>query len=606
MTGRDFFERYGVTLVVLAALALIVALLPGNATTQSASQLTGTAGTGFAAGAELPADSLGGSLDSGTVAGGRSRGASGYSGPAGSGLRTIGGPAAGGIEFGKGYCRADKRQAGVVLYMPPCLTYSGSNGGETARGVSKDKIKVVRYLGQLDPGTRAILESANLSDPEEVRGADYEALRRYANQHYFTYGREVTFQIVNASGPAENDEAMKADAIKIANDIKAFAVIDGSPDAPIPKVLAQELAQRGVLCICLTSLSQQFYRETPPYIFSSLPTSDEYAQHIGEYIGKRLARRNAQWAGDEFAPAQRYRQAKRVFGLIYLTGTRGKVDPEGKRARDTIVKELARYGVKFKVEIAYLYEGGRNAQDVTSMIAKMKSEGVTTVVPWVDPLYPILITQEATRQGYFPEWFVSGSGLSDTTAAGRLYDQQQWRHAFGISPLWITWKTLAKSYGFRMRQHGTKTDPDNVGILINIYASYFNLFWAGVQLAGPSLTPDNFAKGLYTFPKTGGTPGAPLFFLTREAPTVIKDFTEVWYDYNRPGPDEREEQGNGMMMKVNGGKRYLQGQWPASNPKAFVEDGTEVAVSDTPTGSVQLPHEEDGHRHEGACLSCSG
>ncbi len=73
------------------------------------------------------------------------------------------------------------------------------------------------------------------------------------------------------------------------------------------------------------------------------------------------------------------------------------------------------------------------------MIAKMHGDGITSIIMFVDPLYPILITGEATRQQYYPEWIISGSGLSDTTAAGRLYDQQQWKHAFGISPLWVTW-----------------------------------------------------------------------------------------------------------------------------------------------------------------------
>ena len=39
-----------------------------------------------------------------------------------------------------------------------------------------------------------------------------------------------------------------------------------------------------------------------------------------------------------------------------------------------------------------------------------------------DPLSPILITREMTRQQYFPENLITGSGLSDTTTAGRLYD----------------------------------------------------------------------------------------------------------------------------------------------------------------------------------------
>jgi hypothetical protein len=492
--------------------------------------------------------------------------------------------------------------------MPPCAVLQGSNGGATARGVTKDKVTVVRYVGQQDPGTAAILEQAKLRDPEDVKQVGYEGLRTYGNQHYNTYGREVVFRTLNASGKGDNDEAMKADAVKIANDIKAFAVIDGSPDAPIPTVLARELAQRGVVCVCTTSLSSRFYQEQPPYIIGSgLPTADEYATHAAEYIGKRLSGKKAQWAGDDVNPAQRYRTMNRRFGLIYLEGVNGRVEPEGVRAKDLFVKALAKYGVKFAATAGYIYEGGRNAQDVTTVIATMKNARVTTVLTLTDPLYPILITQEATRQGWFPEWFVTGSGLSDTTAAGRLYDNVQWRHAFGISPLWVTWKTASRSGGHRAFTHG---DPDagttDGGVLIDIYAAFVGTMFTGIHMAGPNLTPDNFGKGMFSFPKTGGRPAAPLVYWTRAFPTAIKDFTEVWFDADRRGPDERGETGTGMMMKMNKGKRYLPGRWPTSLPKAFVQDGTELAVSDDPKLSGDLPHEQDGHKHTGKCMSCAG
>ncbi len=597
MTGREFLDRYGIPLLIVGVFALVIALLPGNAEKQTASDVAGPGSGAIAAPTSGPS---GPTSANGVGTGGN------VAGPAAAAPSAGPVSVASDVKFGEGNCRGDGRQEGITTYMPPCLRWlSTNNGGSTAKGVTKDKIKVVRYLGQLDPGTQQILNSAGLSDPEEVRAADYEALRKYANQHYFTYGREVVFQVVNASGPSENDAAMKADAVKIANDIKAFAVMEGSPDAGIPKVLAQELAQRGVICICTASLSSQFYKENPPYIYSSLPTSTEYATHIGEYIGKRLKGRKAQWAGDDVAVGQTYRQQTRKFGLIYINGVR-KVDPEGKRARDAVANELSKYGVSFTREFAYIYEGGRNTQDVTNAVARMKEGGVTTLLMLVDPLYPILFTKEASVQGYFPEWFVTGSGLSDTTTAGRLYDPLQWRHAFGISPLWITWETVAKSGGYRARQHGTATSPDNVGVLINIYASYFGVFFNGVHMAGPVLTADTFAKGMQSYPPTGGKPGAPLVFWTRDYPTGAKDFTEVWFDWDRYGPDEREARGPGMMMKMNGGKRYKAGQWPTSNPKAFVEDGSELAVSDNPPGGGDPNHEQDGHTHTGACFSCAG
>src|SRR6185503_10464243 len=94
----------------------------------------------------------------------------------------------------------------------------------------------------------------------------YEMLNRYSNLHYMTYGREVVLQDMQAGGPSESEEAMRADASKIANEIKPFAVITGDPAAPIPPILGRELAQRGVVCICTTSASVAYYSELPPLI----------------------------------------------------------------------------------------------------------------------------------------------------------------------------------------------------------------------------------------------------------------------------------------------------------------------------------------------------
>ena len=63
----------------------------------------------------------------------------------------------------------------------------------------------------------------------------------------------------------------------------------------------------------------------------------------------------------------------------------------------------------------------------------MKAAGVTTIVFSGDPVAPRDFTKEATAQEYFPEWFISASGLVDTNAFARTYDQQQWAHAFGVT-----------------------------------------------------------------------------------------------------------------------------------------------------------------------------
>jgi hypothetical protein len=612
VTLRQFFERYGATAAVVAVLSLLILLLPSNApksTTVGAGGVGGNSfnanGTGAGAG-DNGAGAAGGSASGGAFTSGS--GSSGGTLSSGSGSGGGGGTASGGVgpaslAVGKGpNCRQDLREKGISVYQPPCVQFSGSNGGATSRGVLPDKIVVVNYLLPVDPGTQAILQGANLSDSPQTLARSYEGLRRYFNNHFETYGREVVLHPYTASGQPTDDEAMKADAVKIANEIKAFAVIEGNPAQPIPRVLAEELDARGVICICTVSFRSGWYQERAPYVFSSLPTITEYSATVAEYIGKRLKDKPAKWAGNLPPGIQ---TQKRKFGLIYLEGQMGKVDPEGKKGADELVADLAQYGVPVAAEVGYLYDPGRNQADVTNLIATMKAAGVTTIIPYVDPLYPILFTREATNQQYFPEWFIAGTGLSDTTAAGRLYDQQQWAHAFGISPLWVTWSTVEKSTGYREAHHGDPTmQKGDEGVLVNIYTSYFRWLFTGIQMAGPKLTPDTFAQGMFNYPQTGGKAAAPLVYFNRAHPTAIKDFIEVWYSPNTSGVDERAESGLGMIMKVDGGKRYLPGQWPTTDPKVFDPNGA-ATTTDNPVGGGDFPHEQDGHTHTKRCLSCS-
>jgi hypothetical protein len=205
VTLRQFMDRYGVALGVVLGLVIVIAVLPGNATSDRLA-----AGGGDLSADELAADASTGDL--GIAAG--AEGAAAGTDPAAAAAAAGGGGGAqaaatpGGVKFGSGpNCRGDGRQKGVTLYMPPCAEWApgGNNGGATAPGVTADKITVVRWVGQVDPATRAILQSAELSDdPAKVKQI-MDALRVYSNQHYETYGREVVFVDYAASGPSEND-----------------------------------------------------------------------------------------------------------------------------------------------------------------------------------------------------------------------------------------------------------------------------------------------------------------------------------------------------------------------------------------------------------------
>jgi hypothetical protein len=213
-----------------------------------------------------------------------------------------------------------------------------------------------------------------------------------------------------------------------------------------------------VVNVKLNAMSREFYKTVPKNrIFASLPPPEYHFEHMAEYIGKRLAGRNAVHAGDDQAPLQTFREQERKFGQIWIEGVGSRVSPHAKTAHDHFQAELAKYGVRLAAHASYTFDLPRQQQQSTNMISKMRSAGVTTLYFFGDPLYPAFLTREASRQNYYPEWLVSGLLLEDITFFGRTYDQGQWRNAFGLSPLWVFWENKATSAGYREYFH---VNPD--------------------------------------------------------------------------------------------------------------------------------------------------
>lgn len=625
MTLKDFMDRYGPTVAVLTLLGVLAVLLPGNAKNDESVVSTAGAGGSFSSGADAgtgdgtiaaddgstfdaagAAGTAGTTAGGGAVAGGGARtGAAGTAGAAAptGGAQPTGQQAAAappeGVKFGSGpNCREDGKQKAFSYASPPCVEWAPGtpNGGATDKGVTGDKILVIRYRGQENAATSAALTGAGATDSRENTEKQFQNFVKYFNQHFETYGREVILKVFDASG--DTDESQRADAITIAEKLGAFAVLNAGT------VGAEELARRGVLCMCTTSLSRQYYGALPPYIFSSLPSSEGYSTHAAEYLGKRLAGDPAIHSSD---PAMKTKV--REFGHIWYEGENGRADPIRKIGRDFYINELGKYGIKLKGEFSYIFDIAKAPDQAQSMIAKMKSEGVTTITLAVDPLYPIFITQEATKQNYYPEWIILGTALSDTTFFGRTYDKAQMRSAFGISPLYVSWADNRNSPGWKEFHHGDPSANEGVTdgkVAVNVNRSVVNILFSGIQMAGPKLNQDTFAQGLFDMPAVGGSPARPLLKFTRQDPTWYKDFSELFWDSTTTGRDEVNKDGAGAFLRVDGGKRYQAGQWPDSAPKVFNKDGAVFTTDNPPGGPQATPHAEDGHKHDPAkrCLSC--
>ena len=467
-------------------------------------------------------------------------------------------------------------------FAPLCTRASvPDNGGVTWQGITRDKIKLTYYLAQPDPTSSAILAAAGADDSEEeIRQQVTDFVNMYS-AHFNLWGRKIDLVFVNGSGEATDDAAGKADAIKIATEIKAFANINAPNNT-----FVDELVARKVMCFCTTSLPIEFYTKRAPYVWSTLMASTQAYVHRAEYIGKRINGKNAKWAG---SPA--FQQQKRAFGLLYYETE----DLSYKPGIDFFVKELReKYGITLKSIAAYngYPDVAATQQQARPLIQKMVADGVNSIIFAGDPFGPIFFTQEATRQQYFPEWIITGSALTDTTLFGRLYDQNQWNHAFGISLLTARMpEPLQESYRFYNWHYGRAPVADTHAVI----RSPLDIFFNGVHLSGGPLTPSTFRDAMFSMPinGTGGITTAAVGWGRKgiwpwDDYLAADDVTELWWDPNSTGQDDLGNQGRGMYRYVDMGKRYLPTQHPSTDPKAFDPANT-VMVYDQPPPSDKWP-----------------
>ncbi|MEX1007134.1 MAG: ABC transporter substrate-binding protein [Acidimicrobiia bacterium] len=477
------------------------------------------------------------------------------------------------VDWGPNCDTSTGRLAVPSGYAPPCVEpwKGGDNGGATARGVTKDTITVALYQAQPDLLQQTFFANTGSDESLAKERDTTQEYIDYFSAHYELYGRKIELVTVKASGAPDDDVAAKADAIKVATEVKALASFGGPGET---SAYAEELAARGVLCVgdCLIAQPQRFLEEHSPYLWPTLASPEQASEHWAAFVGKQLARGKAVHAGSRELAAK-----KRVFGVVHYDDDAGTFRRSVAHFKDL----LGRYGVKPAVTVPYTLDIGTAQEDARLVITKLQTARVTSVILAGDPLFPTFLTKEATTQGFFPEWVVLGYAFTDTAVFGRQYDPKQWSHAFGVSLLpartaddvdelanLITWQTG--------QPPSAKTFRELVQAPL--------VFFTGVHLAGPRLTAKTFRAGLFRFPSaTTTTPTRLHLSWGRHRTwkgidlTGSDDATVVWWDPDASGPDEVGRAGSGLYRYADGGKRYLPGNWPAK-PVGLYDDATSVTV----------------------------
>jgi hypothetical protein len=458
-------------------------------------------------------------------------------------------------------------------YAPPCVEpwKGASNGGSTAPGVTKDTITVALYQAQPDDLQQSFFEKSGSDESLAQEAATTQQYVDFFSAHYQLYGRTVKLVTIKASGPPDDDAAAKADAIKVATQIHAFASFGGPGQT---SAYAKELAVRGVLCVgdCVIAEPQVFLDTNSPYVWPTLASPEQATRHWAAFVGTQLAGELAAHAGDAALQAK-----PRVFGVVHYDDSTGTF---GRSVRE-FEQQLRAYKVKPAVTVGYSLDLNTAQSQARTLIARMKDAGVTSVILAGDPVFPLFLTQQATAQGYFPEWVVLGYAFTDTAVFGRQYDQKQWAHAFGVSLLPArTTESADELADLLTWQTGQRPIASTYRELVQAPL----LFFTGVHLAGPDLTAASFRAGLFRYP-SAPTTVPTRFHMSWGRHKVWKgvdltagdDATVIWWDANATGPDEVGNAGTGLYRYADGGARYLPDGWPSTKVGLY-DDATSTTV----------------------------
>ncbi|HWH32412.1 MAG TPA: hypothetical protein VNU01_07035 [Egibacteraceae bacterium] len=557
---KPLLRLYGPFIALALAQALFIAVAPSTSPGQDVAFEPGDYAAPDDVGEELAAGdvpggepAVGDGIEAGTPAQ-QSGGTAGTPGTTGGGQSPAGRQDGSATPVGDTSHCVDGRQHGKYYQAPPCVPkWSGDNGGATAPGVTGDTIKIYFYREKKNEVVAAILQQEGLhrSDAEEEDFA--EAMQDFLNAHYEFYGRKIDIQVRYGDCPETPPDVplCKAEAREIAKE-RPFMVLWPVPLYPD---IFDEFYKLGVIAIGGWHFDERYFTQRRPYRYDVFMDGTRTADIAAEYYCKKMARRNASHSGPVIHPTIGARdQVPRRMGIITPE------NPAFLEAAKRLQQLVTACDAQAPVLVSYESNIERSQTQANANISALIDGKVTTVVCMCDPIAPVFRTQTATRQGYFPEHLLSGSGLLDYDKLGRLYEPSQWAHAFGPSHLQTSPVFEQTEAAVVWRESGR---PGNPCLACNLPWAYYNLAAALIQGAGPNLNAATVARAADEFPPTGGwqqTGGRPEVVLSDMGPgdyTAVSDIKEVYWSPTAPSNIDRRA---GAYVPLRGGRRYRAGE----------------------------------------------
>ena len=452
-------------------------------------------------------------------------------------------------------CNSQALQVPGDPYSPPCETFSGSNGGATATGVSANTITLTARLttDQSFQQTLAQLAGASLADTNADNQRTIEAIVEYFNTHFQFYGRKLQVKFFTGQGSLANElqgygQAQAEVDANTAASMGSFADVTAESEP-----YSTALWQKGVLGFGDPYMPNYWHQQHAPYDWSLATDGTDLATDIGQYAVQKLCPQGtpAAYAGGSL------KNAPRKFAGIAPQNELYQVSA-------TVFKQVMNAAGCAVDNFQYSLDLGTESQQAANLVAQLKAGNYTTIICGCDPIFPVYLSGQAAQQNYFPEFVEIGAALVDQDYVGQLYNQQFYQHAIGISPNEAT-VPYTQTIGYAAYEAGCKADPticngQGPAYFVNVIYAQIDMLAIGIQMAGPDLTPATYQTGMFNFPPKLGPAG--LWGFSKTQYTTPNDFREVCWSSATVSPYNNKQ---GAYIQTSNA-RWTAGNIPKGPP----------------------------------------
>jgi hypothetical protein len=425
------------------------------------------------------------------------------------------------------------------LYSATCVpAWTGTdNGGATADGVTAQEVRIGYGVGQSSTVPEGPLED-EFKETDSDDTHDLKVWQAYFNSRFEMFGRHLRLVIGQQSITDTDQQRQSVQKFEGENVFAITAPAYGQPSAAQAETVRRKLIDFGtVLAPCA------YFEDNHPYAYSFIIDGCRALRLHSELICKQFGSQSPPGLLNEKQDLTFDYTKPRVYGLVVYE------DEVHHGAVEGYQDLLSKCGITLAK--SQTFNLTTSQQDIAGTMAKMKQAGVTTVIVATEVYTPIVLTAEASKLVYYPEWIQMGLEIAAST---RLYDKDQARHMVGTAGLEIP-RAEADTDWYRAYK---EIDPD--GDPAEGAFRSLQMIAGGIQGAGERLTPESFWQGLSKIPNRVPEPIWSIGGGFGPNDYTYMDYGSlIWWDPDGVDPNSTSK---GSWQFVHFGKRYKEGEIP--------------------------------------------